>query len=379
MFKPIVVSLLCWLSFVSNPLWAMETVRVAVMEGIHHVTIRSPNPFYLKTTSPESMAQPAMIKVDMVYQTGGEITINGRKSHVHEWVFLPVQAEEGGENGFVVNGQPYPGILRVKQKEKGLLIINEVALERYLAGVVPSEMSPKWNKEALKVQAIISRTYALYQKMKNSDKDYDLWGSVLGQVYTGDAGNDPAVDQAIRETAGIVLTYQGRPALTFFHSTSAGRTEDAAELWGIDLPYLKGVNCPFDRDSPYYRWTRSLPLQNLEQALRDNRSVNDPITGILPGDRSRAGRLLTVLMMHKGGKTIVKANDLRKAIGFRTLPSTNFSIDAFGPTLQISGQGYGHGVGLCQWGAKVLAERGYKADAIMHYYYPGLVLQGGMS
>ena len=360
--------LLAALLFFSLPvsLRAGEIIRIAVVENAAHLLLTSHEGFFVKSISGIKLGRP-LVSAEIGIQKG--ITVNRRDSLEKELLFIPSQGDK-----ISLNKTPYEGILRVKRTAEGLLVTNEVELERYLQGVVPAEMPPDWEGEALKAQAVISRTYALYKKKENQGKGYDLAGSVLGQVYKG-AIADPRTSASIAQTRGMVLTYEDELALTFFHSTSAGPTEDASERWNIDLPYLKGVSCPLDRDSPYFQWERTITLRDLEEALRRSGYSVRAVATLTPLQWSRAGRLLTVRILHDGGEIILKAEDLRKALGFRILPSTHFAIDSFGREIHIRGNGYGHGVGLCQWGANVMAQQGLKFEEILLYYYPGVTLR----
>lgn len=356
------------LLFVSIPTsLRAEIIRVAVIENAARVVLTSRDGFFVKTGSGARLGR-ALTSAEIGMQKG--ITVNRRDSLEKELLFVP---SAGGR--ISVNQHPYEGIFRIKKTGEGLLITNEVDLERYLEGVVPAEMPPDWEREALKVQAVISRTYALYKKKENQGKGYDLVGSVLGQVYKGGSVADPRTSASIAQTKGKVLTYDGELALTFFHSTSAGPTEDASERWNMDFPYLKGVSCPLDRDSPYFQWERTITLRDLEEGLQRLGYPVVAVATLTPLQWSRAGRLLTVRILHDGGEIILKAEDLRKALGFRVLPSTHFAIDSFGREIHIRGSGYGHGVGLCQWGANVMARQGLKFEEILLYYYPGVTLR----
>lgn len=259
------------------------------------------------------------------------------------------------------------------------MAVNEIDLEQYLLGVVPAEMPPSWHMEALKAQAVISRTYALYQKRERVGEAYDLVASTLSQVYEGERAIHPRASDAVRQTAGQILTYEGAPALTFFHSTSAGPTENATDHFkfseGASLPYLAGVSCPLDQDSPYYHWERTIAFKALEEALQQQGHSVGAIADALPIQWSRAGRVLRLRIRHASGETILKADDLRKAIGFRALPSTRFTLRTVDDNLVFQGMGYGHGVGLCQWGAGVMARRGVPFEEILQHYYPGTRLQ----
>jgi len=139
----------------------------------------------------------------------------------------------------------------------------------------------------------------------------------------------------------------------------------------VDLPYLKGVECPFDLNSPWYQWRTDVGLAMLEQRLRDEGFPVGVIASLAPATYTKAGRVVQVRILHSGGELYVKGDDLRRVLGYTVLPSTQFDFDVVGLQVQFAGRGNGHGVGLCQWGAKELAERGYSAETILRYYYPG--------
>lgn len=270
------------------------------------------------------------------------------------------------QDGLVVGGD-----LHILSKRDGLAVINTVDLEEYVQGVVPAEMNAGWHLEALKVQAVAARTYVLYQKMMNGDREYDVVSTVLDQVYRGRSGVNDRVRQAVEETKGLALTYQERPILAAFSSTAAGPTEDARNVWSRELPYLKGVECPFDRNSPYYEWRTGFTLEALEEKLREGGLEVGTIANVTPYGYSRAGRVARIRILHSTGELVLRGEDLRRIVGYRVIPSTRFEIDKLGRDVVLSGYGNGHAVGLCQWGAKELAELGYPFTAILQYYFPG--------
>ncbi len=267
------------------------------------------------------------------------------------------------------------GLIQIVRRGKGLLLVNHVDLEEYVKGVVPAEINPAWHSEMLKVQAVAARTYALYQHMLSSTRDYDVVAGIQDQVYRGRQGIDARVVEAVESTRGLVVTHQGAPIYAAFSSTTAGITEDAMIVWSKDLPYLKGVECPFDIDSPYYRWTASLKVDTLEKNLRQQGLAVGTISAITPLAYSRAGRVATLKIAHSGGELTLRGEDLRKAVGYTVVPSTQFTVESIGQDVVFSGYGAGHAVGLCQWGAKELAELGYSFSSILGYYYPGTELR----
>jgi len=242
-------------------------------------------------------------------------------------------------------------------------------------GVVPAEVNSSWHPEMLKAQAVAARTYALYQHMLSASRDYDVAASIQDQVYRGRHGVDARVERAVESTRGLVITHQGAPIYAAFSSTAAGITEDAMIVWSKDLPYLKGVECPFDLESPYYQWKASFTVEALEKNLRQLGFPVGTIATLTPLSHSRAGRVATLRILHSQGELILRGEELRKAVGYTVVPSTQFTIESFGREIVLSGYGAGHAVGLCQWGAKQLAELGYSFSSILHYYYPGTELQ----
>jgi stage II sporulation protein D len=262
------------------------------------------------------------------------------------------------------------GAVDVVYRGGGLSVINELDLEEYVKGVVPSEMNAAWHSEALKVQAVAARTYALYQKMLNDGRDYDVVAGTQDQVYRGRDGLDQRVHDAVETTRGLVVAYRNAPILAAFSSTAGGPTEDAMNVWAKDLPYLKGVDCPFDENSPYYQWRAQFTIDELEQSLRKHGMTVGTIATLTPFSYTRAGRVDRLRILHSHGELVLRGQDLRKAVGYGIIPSTQFEIDALGHDVILSGRGSGHAVGLCQWGAKEMAERGHSYTSILRYYFP---------
>jgi stage II sporulation protein D len=267
------------------------------------------------------------------------------------------------------------GLIQLVRRGKGLLLVNHVDLEEYVKGVVPAEVNASWHPEMLKVQAVAARTYALYNHMLSSSRDYDVVAGIQDQVYRGRQGIDARVVEAVESTRGLVVTHQGAPIYAAFSSTAAGITEDALTVWSKDLPYLKGVECPFDLESPFYQWKASLKIEALEKNLRQQGFMVGTISAITPLAYSRAGRVATLRIVHSSGELILRGEDLRKAAGYTVVPSTQFAVESVGQDVVLSGYGAGHAVGLCQWGAKELAELGYSFSSILGYYYPGTELR----
>lgn len=281
------------------------------------------------------------------------------------------QGAESAGSPLVVSGSLR--ILRPKSPG-GLTVINDVAVEEYVKGVVPAEMNAAWHPEALKVQAIVARTYALYQRRTNRERDYDMVAGTLDQVYRGRQGVDQRVQDAVESTKSLALTYKNEPILAAFSSTAAGPTEDAMNVWSKDLPYLKGVDCPFDAKSPYYQWRAEFKLQDLEDKLSKQGVAIGTIANLAPLAFSASGRVAKLRILHSQGELMLRGEDLRRLVGYGVVQSTQFEVESIGKTVVLAGRGAGHAVGLCQWGAKEMADLGYRFDTILHYYFPGTEL-----
>ncbi|MCG3777860.1 MAG: Amidase enhancer [Nitrospira sp.] len=267
------------------------------------------------------------------------------------------------------------GLVSLVRKGKGFFVINQVDFEDYIKGVVPAEVSSTWHPEMLKTQAVAARTYALYQQMLSGKREYDVAATVQDQVYRGKQGVDAGILRAVEETRGLVVTYQDAPIYAAFSSTTAGLTEDSMNVWSKEYPYLKGVECPFDLASPNYQWKSSFRVDTLEQNLRQQGFAVGRITTMAPVSFSRGGRVTKLRILHSGGELILRGEELRKAVGYTIIPSTQFAIESMGRDVVLSGYGAGHAVGMCQWGAKELAELGYHFSVILQYYYPGTEVQ----
>ena len=278
--------------------------------------------------------------------------------------------------GFIrVNGKGYRGWVEIRKKSNGrLLVINDLDIEDYLQGVIGAEIPPEWNFEALKAQAVASRTYALYQKRTAGNRPYHILATVDSQVYSGSRGEHPKTVRAVRETRGIVIVYHGEVIPAFYHSSCGGHTENAAELWGIDEPYLKGVDCDCQEISKYGVWEKRVPLPVLISALRKLGYRLHDVLEIGLGSITPSGHVKEVVVRHSGGEITVPAENLRAALGNTQIPSVFFELELSEGEAVFSGRGRGHGVGLCQWGAQEMALRGFSYQAILSHYYPGTSL-----
>ncbi|MGH2404878.1 MAG: SpoIID/LytB domain-containing protein [bacterium] len=273
-----------------------------------------------------------------------------------------------------VNGRPYRGIVEIRRTTAGrVTVINELDLEEYLYGVVRSEMNPAWPRDALRAQAIAARSLATYSAGRFAAEGYDVRATTDSQVYGGVAAEDVRTNAAVDATRGLVLLYAGRVVFAPFHTDSGGATESSEFVWGGTLPHLRGVADPHSRQAPNHEWTLRLDLPTIEARLaRAGRSVAGlqrlEVVGTSPSRRVVTLRLIAV-----SGTVDIRGTDFRTAIGSSTLRSTLFVIRPAGDgVMEVSGRGFGHGVGMSQWGARGLALAGRDYADILRYYYTGV-------
>jgi stage II sporulation protein D len=275
----------------------------------------------------------------------------------------------------LVNGKGYRGVVEVSLLEKGLQVVNELPLEEYLVGLINCEISSQWPMEAVKAQAVIARSYALFQREARKNAPYHLESTVIDQVYEGCDIEDSRAVRGVKETAGEVLSYGGLVVQAFYHSNCGGHTEAAENVWSYSIPYLQGVRCSYCQSANSYHWEQQLPLKKIEAQLK---AAGFNVTGlrdIRAGARNRSGRLTEVILATSRGRVTVPAVSLRKALGYTVIKSTNFDVTIVDSDAFFNGNGYGHGVGLCQWGAKQRAADGFSYREILAYYYPGTRLE----
>ncbi len=274
------------------------------------------------------------------------------------------------QNAFVVKGRRLVGKLEVRNDAKQkLLIVNHLPLEKYLQGILVAEMAPNWPLEALKAQAVASRTYAVYKILSNQEQAYDVSSTTLDQVYRGIADESVRVTRAVLATRGKVLVYANRPAEALFHSCCGGRTRSAESVFGNPVAYLIAVE---DRDCegcPREFWRTRIGLRQL--AARVGGNLKKPVA--VKQVRHAGDGIELVFQNHASTK--LTNHKLRRLLGERVLWSPGFTWRLEGADMVFEGRGNGHGVGMCQWGARAMAERGRGYREILTKYYPGCKLR----
>ena len=285
----------------------------------------------------------------------------------------------------------YRGELMVWADDDRLVVVNRLPIEEYLRGVVPLEIGERapGERAAVEAQAIAARSYA-YTHLSAGQR-FDVRSTVDDQVYGGANAERPLSDAAVAATQGQVLRYEGRIAETPYHSTCGGSTAEPGEVWNGErgAPYLRrvsdripGTDRYYCDPSPRFEWKRSMGGDEIARAVttylrgRGSRAVVGAVRSVRIDTRTPSGRVgALVIESADGDETTLRGNEIRYALrqpGGELLNSTYFSVERTGPDgFVLRGHGYGHGIGMCQWGAIGRARAGQDAATILRTYYPG--------
>lgn len=320
-------------------------------------------------------------------------------------------------------------------KENEILLLNHIELDRYLYGVLPREIPAGSPMEALKAQAIALRSYTMANINKHINEGYNLCDKVHCQVYGAYDNENPATNQAIDETKGTYAYYDGKIIDATFHSTSGGYTEDSLNVWGNSVPYLVAVKDEFSANSPNSNWTVEITARELKDKLFSSGVDIGDIIEIQPLDITEANRVQKLKIRGTKGEHVLSSSNFRNLVGTSLLKSTWFNVATTGvssntkvyalsgdgttpvqmnlddayilndgnksivsrdiisraigkdrtssldersdskpTTFVFNGKGYGHGVGMSQYGAMEMAKQGYNYEEIIKHYYKGVEL-----
>ncbi len=338
---------------------AQPLVRVLLGDDLAEVHVAFAGP-HAGAIDGRSFATPFALTWP-VSAAAGELTVDGH----------PVGRvlELWSDDGFGWDGRRYRGSLRLVADGDRVRVVNAVELEAYLRGVVPAEMVPTWPAEALRAQAVAARTYTL--AYLDSGAEYDVCATDECQVYRGRDAEHPSTDAAVADTAGLVLTYGGAFARTYYHSDSGGVIASSAEVWGRDIAYLQAFQDVIT-NGPHRAWTSQLAPGPVAATLRAaGRDVGN-VERLTVLATSASGRVERVEFVGSAGRAVLEGAALRAALRGWGLKSTRFAMTG---ALTVRGEGWGHGVGMSQYGARELALQGYAFAQILGFYYPDTTLQ----
>lgn len=281
----------------------------------------------------------------------------------------------------------YRGSLEIRQDDHGLTVINELPFEEYICSVVPSEMPSTWPAEALKAQAVASRSYAITQLRSYGKYGFDLLASQSSQVYKGFDWETPATNSAVEETRGRIMTYRGYPVDAVFQSSSGGYTENSEDIWSNTADYLRARPDPADQNDKYYNWSVTYTQDQLTNLINKAGYNYSEVTDLREVERTSTGKRVKRMSFvgfdingNPVTQDIYNANAVRTVLNLKSAMFTmNKEFDDEQKLLAITfqGNGYGHGLGMSQYGALGLAKQGYNYQHILKYYYTGIEISGG--
>ncbi|MEA3560659.1 MAG: SpoIID/LytB domain-containing protein [Candidatus Omnitrophota bacterium] len=351
-----------------RPVYEPRYIRVEIIRNAASLDLTLRGSYQIKTLdTDESLIEGKNLKNVKVFPASDGIAFEALPVRVYG-----VRIETRKQGAIYLNNRRFRGnIALIKNSDQTLLVVNEIDVEDYLYGVLRGEVPYRWPLEVLKAQAVCARTFALYQDSINADKDYSLTSDVYSQVYGGKSIERFWTNRAVNKTLGEVLTYQGRIFPAYYHSTCGGHTENSAFVWNIDLPPLKGVKDPFCKHSPHFHWKRTIGLNEIRGKLSKAKYEVGRIKNLIVDERNLSGRIRNIEVIGAKASVSIPANKFRHLIGINLIKSTNFSIKIAGKKAVFSGTGWGHGIGLCQWGAYFMARKGYDYKEILSHYYPG--------
>jgi stage II sporulation protein D len=342
---------------------AQSTIRVAVVENTRAAELRGTDIDVVELGSERGGWRTNLVRAT---PAGPGVDVDGRRGAAFRL---------RSEHPIRLNGRDYPSPLELVRNGEGLAVVNDVSLEEYVVGVVRAEASEKWPLEMLRAQATVARTYAAHHRLLAAGKSFHILASTAHQQYAGKVPPASPVWMAVRDTAGQVLLWEGEVFPAFYHTESGGYTEDPRSVFAArNMPGLKPVRCDFSAGSPHFYWSLDVRLSELAETLRRNGVNSGAVSAIDVTERTPSLRASTVAVRGEHGTFTLRGNDFRRMLGYDTFKSTLFAVALDGEWARFSGRGYGHGVGMCQWGAKGMAEQGFSARQILEYFYPATTL-----
>ncbi len=286
---------------------------------------------------------------------------------------LEVRSEKSTEGSFFYDNSTYRGEIELSLADNKIILVNKLSLNKYLYGVIKKEIAPGWPLETVKAQAVASRSFALYNVRRNKEKSFDLGADHFSQLYGGRAAETSKSRQAVELTKGEVLTFKGKVVPAYFHSNSGGHIESGEKIWAGDgLGFIKAHADTWSENTQHSTWDISLQIDKVKNCLAKigtRKPASHPrlaVKSALP-----SGRALTLdYVTPRGSYVTVPADEFRKTLGTEKIRSNWIvEIKREGSRLFFKGKGWGHGVGMSQWGAYEMGRVGLDYRSILNFYY----------
>lgn len=363
------LTLALWLVAMA-PARAALDLRVAVEQNVSAVQVGSATNALLKDSSGQVLAEVQGGTALVANAEGGSVAIS-------RWRSGGIWIEPQGDGLVWIGDRWYRGKVYIVPTAGGLTAVNYVDLEEYLYSVLGGEMPTNWPLEALKAQAVAARSYALYQRQTGANTVFDVGDTTRWQVYGGVKEETNTTVAAVQSTRGQVLTYSGQIINAVYHSSSGGHTENVEDVWLTALPYLRAVP-DFDQAAPVFQWTKNFSADEMRQRITGvGNIISFAVERVTP-----RGRMKSVRVIGDAGGRVLSGDQMRQALNLRSTlftirPQSGQVASAQGAAsggFQVIGRGFGHGLGMSQYGAYGMALQGINYRDIVLHYYQGTVL-----
>ncbi len=335
--------------------YASTELRIAIEKNVKTLYVGSSSPASVINSQGKQVGTLAPLNSFKVRLS------NQNQISLKHWKLSYFLIEPQGKGVVWINNRWYRGKILLIHQKKGIVVINLVDLDEYLYSVVGGESYPTWPKEALKAQAVVARTYALFRTSTSSNTYYDLDTTTKTQIYRGIETESLATHNAVKMTSREVLTQSKKLILSVFHSSSGGYTENVENVWNSPLSYLQGVP-DYDHLSPVFLWNKTFSQTEMNRLINGLGSIHS----LIPEKISQSDRIITVNILGNQGSRKISGLELRKIL---KLKSTVFKVSADRGLFIIKGRGFGHGIGMSQWGSYYLAKQNIPYYRILSHYY----------
>ncbi|WP_455756452.1 SpoIID/LytB domain-containing protein [Sulfurimonas sp.] len=305
-------------------------------------------------------------KTIQVKYINGKISINNKR-------YFKLNLKSKAPIYVASKNKRYRGDMTITTYKNKLALINTIAMNDYLYGVVTSESFDKWDIEALKAQAIASRTYAYYQSKVRENWIYDIKDNTHDQVYNGINGETHKSIKAVDETLGQILLANDKITYSQYTASSGWYSASSKEIFDVNISYLRAHKDRFSKEMPNGKWKVKIPISDFEKRLNKMGFNFNGIYALEPIKIGESGRVLEInVKAQNGEKTLRTYSTVRRAAKLKDIL---FAVKRVGNSFVFNGGGFGHGVGYSQWGGQKMAKDGYKYDEILKFYYANAILK----
>lgn len=371
MIKKILIIFLVNIVYINLSFCKIVKLKIGILGDVKHfnLALDGSKELFIKLSSGKIKQYKLKKSVKVVYVGSNKIKM------LNKIFKLPIVLGSSGK--IKIDKEVYDGEVEVSTtKRKNVKLINILSLEQYLYGVLPYEVERSWTDEMLKLQSIIARTYTLANLGRHKNDGYDFCSKMHCQVYRGINKETFQRDkQIVDSTQGLVVCDKNNNLIqTYYHSTCGGEIEDVKEVWNVmpEVKYLKHKKCSYCKNSPYYQWEYVISKEKLQKVLVEKKVNLEKISSINVVSKTSTGRVKQIQIVSKKKIITIPAGTFCDIVGFKNLKSTKLDeIKFLNGDVYFKGRGWGHGIGLCQWGANQMTVSGKKLKDVIKYYYPG--------